>query len=105
MTINIPKTVDTSALSTDNTTTAASKYICKYWDSTYLIWKTDGCTLKSEESTYFVCECTHTTEFAVALDSSAVTAKTTTVVSATTAGSSVVFNMMFAVIALIFVFM
>lgn len=105
MTINIPKTVDTSSLNTDNTTSAASKYICKYWDSTYLIWKTDGCTLKSEETTYFVCECTHTTEFAVALDSSAVSAKTTAVVSVTTAGSSVVFNMMFAVIALVFMFM
>lgn len=105
MTINIPKTVDTSTLNTDNSTAASSKYICKYWDSTYLIWKTDGCTLKSEESTYFVCECTHTTEFAVALDSSAVTAKTTTVVAGSSAGSSVVFNMMFAVIALIFMFM
>jgi len=70
LTIYLPKTVDTDTLedATDES------FICEYWDDKYIIWKTDDCALASHNDTHFVCECTHTTEFSVQLDTSTVTA-------------------------------
>lgn len=64
--ISLPKVLNTSTLTTsDGKPATNTAFVCKYWDRVYLIWKTDGCILKSVSTNLFNCECTHTTEFSV----------------------------------------
>jgi hypothetical protein len=43
-------------------------YVCKYWDTTELEWRTNGCKISSHTATSCVCSCDHTTDFSVFLN-------------------------------------